>query len=99
MLEQGPPAPAIEGPDRGDPWRLAIELPTEMGEDVRRDAFDGVERVAGHLEKTDLQRERHPVHGEFSHGLDRLWNISPDFLRMQQLVGKWIWRPAGASSA
>ncbi len=34
-----------------------------MGEDVRRDALDGVERVAGHLEKADLQRERHPVHG------------------------------------
>ncbi len=62
MLKQGSPAPAIEGPDGGDPWRLTIELHTKMGEDVRRDALYRVERGAGHLEKTDLQRERHPVH-------------------------------------
>ena len=63
MLEQDPPAPAIEGPDRGDARRLAAELPAEVSEDVRRDALDGVERVAGHLEEADLQRERHLVQG------------------------------------
>ena len=54
---------AIERPDRGDPRRLAIELPAEVGEDVRRNALDGVERGAGHLEEADLQRERHAVQG------------------------------------
>ena len=63
VLEQGPSAPGIERPDRGDPRRLAIELPAEMGEDVRRNALDGVERVAGHFEEADLQPERHPVQG------------------------------------
>jgi len=38
-------------------------LPAEVIEDVRWNALDGVERVAGHLEKADLQRERHPVQG------------------------------------
>ena len=63
VLEQGSPAPAIEGSDRGDPRRLATKLPAEVGEDVRRDALDGVEGGAGHLEEADLQRERHPVQG------------------------------------
>ncbi len=62
VLEQGSPA-TIESPDRGDPRRHAIELPAEMGEDVRRDALHRIERGAGHLEKADLQRERHPIHG------------------------------------
>ena len=62
-LEQGPQAPAMEGPDRGDARRLAAELPAEVGEDVRRDALDGVERVAGHLEEANLQGERHSVQG------------------------------------
>ncbi len=63
MLEQGSPAPAIEGPDRSDPWWHAIELLAEVSEDRRRDALYRVERVAGHLEEADLQRERHPVQG------------------------------------
>ncbi len=61
MLEQGPSAPAIEGPDRGDPRRHAIELPAEVIEDVRWNALDGVERVAGHFEKANVERERQPV--------------------------------------
>ncbi len=63
VLEQGPVAPAIERPDRGDPRRLAIELPAKMGEDVRWNPLHGIERAAGHLEEADLQRERHPVQG------------------------------------
>ncbi len=34
-----------------------------MIEDRRRNALDGIERVAGYLEKANLQRERHPVQG------------------------------------
>jgi hypothetical protein len=63
MLEQGPPAPPIEGPDGGYPRRRAIELPAEMLENLWRDAFHGIERVAGHPEKTDVERERQPVQG------------------------------------
>ena len=63
MLEQGPATPAIECPDRGDPRRHAIELPAEMIEDLRRNELHGIECVAGHLEKADLQRERQPVQG------------------------------------
>jgi hypothetical protein len=33
-----------------------------MGEDGRRNALHGIERVAGHFEEADLQRERHSVH-------------------------------------
>jgi hypothetical protein len=63
MLKQGPPASPIEGPDGGYPRRRAIELPAEMFENLRRDALHGIERVAGHLEKTDVERERQPVQG------------------------------------
>ena len=63
MLEQGPPAPAIERPDRGDLRRRAIELPAQPIEDFRRNALHGIERVAGHLEKADVERERQPVQG------------------------------------
>ena len=63
MLEQGAAAPAIEGPDRGDPGRHAVELPAEMIEDPRRNELHGVERPAGHFEEADLQGEGQPVQG------------------------------------
>ena len=63
MLEQGPPAPAIERPDGGDLRRRAIDLPAQPVEDFRRNALHGIERVAGHLEKADVERERQPVQG------------------------------------
>jgi hypothetical protein len=63
MLKQGSPAPAIERPDRGYLRRYAIELPTQPIEDFRRNALHGIECVAGHLEKTDVERERQPVQG------------------------------------
>ena len=63
MLEQGTAAPAIEGPDRGDPGRHAVELPAEMVEDPRRNELHGVERSAGQFEEADLQGEGQPVQG------------------------------------
>ena len=63
MLEQGPGAPAIERPDRGDPRRHAIEVPAEMIEDLRGNELNGVEGTAGHLEEADLEGERQPVQG------------------------------------
>ena len=55
--------PAIERPDRSDPRRRAIELPTKMIEDLRRNELHGIERSAGHLEEADLQGERELVQG------------------------------------
>jgi hypothetical protein len=63
MLKQGSPAPAIEGPDGGYARWRAIELPAEMLENFWWDALHRIERVAGHLEKTDVERERQPVQG------------------------------------
>ena len=63
MLEQGPGAPAIERPDRGDPRRHAIEVPAEMIEDPRGNELNRVEGTAGHLEEPDLEGERQPVQG------------------------------------
>jgi hypothetical protein len=62
VLEQSPPA-TVESPNGGDLRRHAIELAAEVGEDVRRDTLHRIERGAGHLEKADLQRECHLVHG------------------------------------
>jgi hypothetical protein len=63
MLKQGPSAPAIERPDRGYLRRCAIELPAEMLENLWGNALHGIERIAGHLEKADVERERQPVQG------------------------------------
>src|SRR3954468_22660149 len=63
MLEQGPGAPAIERPDRGDPRRHAIEVPAEMIEDLRGNELNGVEGTAGRLEEADREGERQPVQG------------------------------------
>jgi hypothetical protein len=63
MLEQGPGAPAIERPDRGDPRRHAIEVPAEMIEDPRGNELNGIEGTAGHPEEADLEGERQPVQG------------------------------------
>jgi hypothetical protein len=63
MLKQGPSAPAIERPDRGYLRRCAIELPAQPIEDFRWNALHGIECVAGHLEKADVERERQPVQG------------------------------------
>jgi len=43
--------------------RRAIELPAKATENFRRNALHGIERVAGHLEKADVERERQPVQG------------------------------------
>ena len=61
VLEQGPAAPAIERPNRGNPRWHAIELATEMIEDLRRNELPRVERSASHLEETNLESERQPV--------------------------------------
>jgi hypothetical protein len=60
MLEQRPPA-AVEGADRGDPRRRAIEPTAEMREHGLRHDLDRVQRPARHLQEADVQGHGHPV--------------------------------------
>ena len=60
MIEQGA-LPPVKRPDGGNPRRGASELAAEMLKHPGRDDLDRIERAAGHLQKTDLEREGQPV--------------------------------------